>query len=260
MPYAGAAPVLRENHPRSIVKSKHSDKDAVMKTPKYTMRIVVALVVTLLILAAVYSDPKENALALRDWISSFGPWAPLIFILVHFLLTSASFPATPLTILGGVLFGYFWGIVVVMAAFTLGAAVHFKIARMLGRKKVETLVLKNSRLEELEHLLDRHKHLAVTISRIIPLMPVSLLNFAYGLTKLKFLPYLFWTFIGMLPGTSLFVTGAAAVVDVGIDSEIPWPVYVIWAVSGAIVLGATFSYWRDRKVERESECVVDDGQ
>jgi uncharacterized membrane protein YdjX (TVP38/TMEM64 family) len=106
---------------------------------------------------------------------------------------------------GATVFGPFWGVVYTIIGATLGACVAFLIARYAARDWVERRLV-GSRWNRLDSETAQNGWKAVAFTRLIPLFPFNLLNFAFGLTKISFLQYAVATFIFMLPGTIAFIT------------------------------------------------------
>lgn len=141
---------------------------------------------------------------LRAWIGSYGAWGPLIYILFYSIAPSLMLPGLPITVIGGVLFGPFWGTVYVMIGATIGAGLAFLLARKLGRDWVAS-VIKGGRLEELDRKVEEQGWKIVAFTRLIPLFPFNVLNYAFGLTRIRFGHYMIATFIFIFPGAVAFV-------------------------------------------------------
>lgn len=149
---------------------------------------------------------------IRSYIEGFGPWAPAAYIAFYGLSACVMFPALPVTILGGLLFGPLWGTVYVAAGATLGAALAFLIARYLGRELVEGM-LGQGRLRELYRRTEHEGWKAVALTRLVPIFPYNVLNYAFGLTRIGFLAYIAASFIFMLPGVVAYVVFSSSLLD-----------------------------------------------
>jgi uncharacterized membrane protein YdjX (TVP38/TMEM64 family) len=113
-------------------------------------------------------------------------------------------PGLPITVMGGILFGPLMGVVYASIGATIGASIAFQIARHMGRGWVESKV-KGSRLAELDRRVDKDGWKVVAFTRLIPLFPFNALNYAFGLTNIRFRTYLVGSFIFMLPGVTAYV-------------------------------------------------------
>ncbi len=181
---------------------------------------------------------------LRLWVDGFGVWGPLVYILVYSIAPSLMMPGLALTVVGGVLFGPVRGSIYVMAGATIGASVAFLIARHMGREWVEG-VIKGGRLEELDAKVERQGWKIVAFTRLIPLFPFNFLNYAFGLTKIKFSHYLIATFVFMIPGAVAYVVFSSSILDLfkgGVSLE-----FVIGAVLVVMISLAAYLYKKYKK-------------
>ena len=144
------------------------------------------------------------------WVAHLGIWGVLLFILVYVLATVLFFPASILTIGAGFIFGVLLGTVVVSIAATAGAALAFLIARYLARNQIERRVANNPRFNQIDRAIGERGAKLVFLLRLSPLIPFNLSNYFYGLTAVKFWSYVLASWIGMLPGTLLYVYLGAA--------------------------------------------------
>ena len=124
-------------------------------------------------------------------------------------------PGVTFAILAGLLFGPWLGSFLCLAATTLGAIAAFLASRYFLRDWLKPIVLKNALLRRfLFEEADRSAILLLLITRLVPLFPYNLQNFAYGITDIHLLPYSLYTFLFMAPGVALFTVGI-----VGLTSE-----------------------------------------
>jgi uncharacterized membrane protein YdjX (TVP38/TMEM64 family) len=144
------------------------------------------------------------------WVGSLGVWGILLFILVYILATVLFFPASILTIGAGFIFGVVSGTIIVSIAATAGAALAFLIARYLARDQIEQKVADNPRFKRIDRAIGERGAKLVFLLRLSPLIPFNLSNYFYGLTSLRFWPYVLASWIGMIPGTLLYVYLGAA--------------------------------------------------
>lgn len=139
--------------------------------------------------------------ALDALLRSAGIWAPALYILIYTLAPVAMLPALPLTIAGGLLFGPWWGTLYTAIGATLGACAAFLAARYLARDWVQARLADNAMLARLDQGIARHGWKIVAITRLVPLFPFNLLNYAFGLTGIGFAGYALVSLLGMLPAT-----------------------------------------------------------
>ena len=189
---------------------------------------LVGLVTGVIVLAA-FADLGERFEALRAWIDSLGSWGPAAFVTVYVALVVAAFPASALTVVAGALFGSLWGVVLVSVASTAGAALSFLIARYFAREAAARWLARSERFGRLDAMTEEYGAVMVALTRLVPLFPFNLLNYGFGLTRVPFATYLFWSWLCMLPGTVLYVVGADAVTSGLSEGRIPWGLLLLLA-------------------------------
>lgn len=143
--------------------------------------------------------------ALRGWVDSLGAWGPVVYGLVYVLAALLFVPGAAVTLVAGPVFGLWLGTAVVSVASTTAAALAFLIARHVAREAVARRLAGNQRLEALDAAIERGGWRIVGLLRLSPLVPFSVGNYLYGLTGVAFWPYLLASWVGMLPGTFMYV-------------------------------------------------------
>jgi len=138
------------------------------------------------------------------WVDGLGPWGPIAFAAGYVLATVAFVPGSLLTLAAGALFGLLRGTVLVFVAATLGASLAFLIARYAAREAIERRLADNERFAAIDRAIGAQGRRIVFLLRLSPLFPFNLLNYALGLTRVRFPDYLVAS-AGMLPGTLLYV-------------------------------------------------------
>jgi len=164
----------------------------------------VFLVAALFVLARQFSaqDLLKNAL---EWVRGLGPTGPLSFLGIYVLATVLFLPGSILTLGAGVVFGLAKGSVICSVSSTLGATCAFLVGRYLARGWVETKIDRNPKFKAVDEAVAREGWKIVCLSRLSPIFPFNLLNYAYGVTKVSLRDYFFASWIGMLPGTVMYV-------------------------------------------------------
>ncbi len=158
-----------------------------------------------LVLASRQFNLQELLRGLLEWISSLGAWGALMFVLTYIFATVLFLPGLLLTLGGGFLFGVVKGTAIVSVASTLGAGTAFLIGRYLARDWVAGKIEGNSQFRQVDEAVGREGWRIVGLVRLSPVFPFNLLNYAFGLTKVSFREYFLASWIGMLPGTALYV-------------------------------------------------------
>jgi uncharacterized membrane protein YdjX (TVP38/TMEM64 family) len=167
--------------------------------------ITLAVVVLSLFAAARLLPVDQWLKAFNEWVSHLGPWSIVIFIGAYVLATILLIPGSILTVGAGLVFGLGWGLFAVSIGSTLGAALAFLIARFVAREKIEAMAKENENFRRIDKAIGAQGAKLILLLRLSPLIPFNLSNYFYGLTAVKFWPYVLASWIGMLPGTLLYV-------------------------------------------------------
>ncbi|KAL8482383.1 hypothetical protein ACS0TY_027896 [Phlomoides rotata] len=142
-------------------------------------------------------------------IEGYGPAGYAIFVAVYAGLEILAIPAIPLTMSAGLLFGPLTGTIIVSISGTLAASTAFLIARYFARERILKLVDGNKKFLAIDKAIGENGFKVVTLLRLSPLLPFSLGNYLYGLTSVKFVPYVLGSWLGMLPGSWAYVSAGA---------------------------------------------------
>ena len=143
-------------------------------------------------------------------IGKMGIAGILIFIAVYAAATVLLAPGVILTIGAGFAFGLWKGFLAVSAGATLGAALAFLVARSIARDRIEAMAKGNDRFQRIDSAISEQGAKIIFLLRLSPVIPFNLSNYFYGLTGVKFWPYVFASWIGMMPATFLYVFIGAA--------------------------------------------------
>jgi uncharacterized membrane protein YdjX (TVP38/TMEM64 family) len=187
------------------------------KTPKSTLgRLVVLIAIIIALFLAMKFLPVQQWLrSFNDWVGQMGVAGIFIFIGVYAVATVLLAPGAILTIGAGFAFGLWKGFLAVSAGSTLGAALAFLVARFIARDRVEVIAKGNEKFRNIDNAIGKQGAKLVFLLRLSPVIPFNLSNYLYGLTGVKFWPYVLASWLGMMPGTLLYVyigtAGKAAV-------------------------------------------------
>jgi len=177
-----------------------------MKQHAGRIKMVSILVIVVALLVTMRALPVDRGMnVLQSWIDSFGILAPVIFAVVYVVLTVLMAPASVLTLAAGVLFGLLWGTVIVSISSTTGAALAFLIARYVARDRVAKMARNSRGFAAIDRAIEEGGWKIVAMLRLSPAVPFNLQNYLYGLTPLRFWPYVLTSWLFMLPGTFMYV-------------------------------------------------------
>ena len=143
--------------------------------------------------------------AALDWIGKLGPWGPIIFIGIYVVATVFFIPGSVLTLGAGAVFGVVLGSVYVSISATLGATAAFLVGRYLARDAIARKIEKNEKFTTIDRAVAAEGWKIVFLTRLSPVFPFTLLNYAFGLTKVRLSHYVVASWIGMIPGTVMYV-------------------------------------------------------
>lgn len=139
-----------------------------------------------------------------------GLLAPVIYILLYSIAPVLFLPGSPLTVVGGILFGPVMGVVYTIIGATTGAGIAFLTARYIAGDYISQKT-EDSKWKDLNDKVNENGWKIVVFTRLIPLFPFNLLNYFFGLTRVKFSHYMIASFFGMLPGTIAFVVFSSSI-------------------------------------------------
>jgi uncharacterized membrane protein YdjX (TVP38/TMEM64 family) len=183
---------------RLVIKSEHTQN-----SPWIKRGIYLSLFVGLLLLYR-YLPLDEWITSFRIWVKELGALGWIISIFGYAIASFILIPGALLTITAGIAFGL-WGFFIVVIGATIGAGMSFLAARYLFSKPVEKSLGQKPLFKALNEAIKEEGWKVVGLMRFSPAMPFSLQNWLFGVTAVKFFPYLIATFFGIMPGTLLYV-------------------------------------------------------
>jgi uncharacterized membrane protein YdjX (TVP38/TMEM64 family) len=201
-----------------------------------TTIFAIALFCVIATVAGIYLLGGINQQELQLWLQKMGVWAPIIYILVYAIATIFILPSTPLNLSGGAIFGWELGTVWTSIAAVLAAVLSFGFSRTIGRKFVEQKLA--SKWQSLDREMEQGGFFYMFAIRLLPLIPYGMVNFAAGLTSIKFRDYFFGTLLGTVPGILPFVMMGAGLTALKQGNVIP--ILVALALIGMLIGTATW--------------------
>src|SRR6266581_1086720 len=158
-----------------------------------------------IVLALKYFHVQDLLKSALDWIGKLGPWGPVIFIGLYVVATVLFIPGSVLTLGAGAVFGVALGSVCVSISATLGATAAFLVGRYLARDAIARKIERNEKFATIDRAVADEGWKIVLLTRLSPVFPFTLLNYAFGLTRVKLSHYVLASWIGMIPGTVMYV-------------------------------------------------------
>jgi uncharacterized membrane protein YdjX (TVP38/TMEM64 family) len=154
---------------------------------------------------------QELLRSFQGWVIGLGPLGWVLYALVYAVCCVLFVPASILTLGAGALYGLGTGTAVVLAGATLGATLSFLLAKSVLRKRIERMTAGNAKFQALDRAISKEGARIVFLVRLAPVFPFTYINYAFGLTGVRTLPYVVASFFGMIPGTFAYVyLGSAA--------------------------------------------------
>ncbi|MFA6008347.1 MAG: VTT domain-containing protein [Desulfobacteraceae bacterium] len=207
---------LQKNHPAAVSRERDYLPETASSKPRVgkAKKIILLSLILATIAGIRFSGISEyfDSESLRQGVASLGSLAPLAYILLYSIAPSLFLPGLPITLVGGILFGPFWGVVYSITGATVGASIAFLIARYLARDWIQAKLI-GPRWKELDLNVEKNGWKIVAFTRLVPLFPFNLLNYAFGLTPIKFFPFVIASFFCMLPACIAFIVFSSSLVD-----------------------------------------------
>lgn len=192
----------------------------------------------------------DNLLTIQETIKQIGPWGPVAFFFIYIAAILATLPGTIFGILAGALFGSVAGVIIVSISSTIGASIAFLIARYVARQPISQWISKNQKMKRFDQLTQTHGQFMVAFTRLIPLFPFTLLNYAFGLTNVPFKTYVFWSWLCMLPGTILIVVGSDTITQALTTKTISIQLLAIVIIS--LLVFSTIGWYAKKQYSKKS--------
>jgi uncharacterized membrane protein YdjX (TVP38/TMEM64 family) len=178
-----------------------------------------------------------------QWVDGLGFWGPAAFALGYVIAVVAFVPASLLTLGAGAIFGILDGVIYVYVAATIGSCLAFLISRYFARSAVAKKLEGKPKFAAIDRAVAAEGLKIVLLLRLTPAVPFNLLNYALGLTRVRFTDYAVAS-VGMLPGTLLYVYSGKLAGDIASLAGNPavargWGYYSLLALGLAATLAVT---------------------
>jgi uncharacterized membrane protein YdjX (TVP38/TMEM64 family) len=184
--------------PEATAKTNASSKPLV--------KVALLVGVVLALFMASHFLPVEDWLkSFNQWISDLGTFGLVIFIFAYAVFALLMLPGAILTVGAGLIFGLSWGFVAVSLGSTIGAALAFLLGRFIARDKIRALTEDKPKFRQIDRAIGERGAKLIFLLRLSPIIPFNLSNYFYGLTAVRFWPYVLASWLGMMPGTLAYV-------------------------------------------------------
>jgi uncharacterized membrane protein YdjX (TVP38/TMEM64 family) len=200
-------------------------------------KIFVAVIAVAVVAALFTFDVRALLRDALAGLESLGPWGPVIFVLLYVVAAVLFVPGSALTLGAGALFGVGLGSVLVSIGATLGATAAFLVGRYLARDWVAKKIEGNAAFAAIDRAVASEGWKIVGLTRLSPAFPFTLLNYAFGLTRVSLRDYILASWIGMMPGTVMYVYLGSLARAAGERHRTPaeWSLYGVGLVATIVV-------------------------
>ena len=207
--------------------------------------IFIGLAVCILILNHVFGwSAYLSDMNNLSFLTQMGQDNLIMAVLIYMLVTivgcvALALPGVTFAILAGMLFGPLLGTISCSLATTIGAIFAFLAGRFFLQDSIKPMVMKNEYLKKwLFDGKDKNMLFVLMLTRLMPIFPYNLQNFAYGITDIRFSTYAIGSLVFMIPGTAMYTIGAAGITD----AENRWTYIAIAAVLAIVVMGLGYIF------------------
>ena len=219
------------------VAASHPEAEQAAKPRSGIWKAIVLVAIVVALVAAVSFLPvKEWLKSLVEWAEGLGFWGPVLVVMFYILACVLLLPGSVLTIAAGAGFGLVVGTISVSIGSTLGACAAFVVGRFIARGWVARKISANPKFAAIDEAVGRQGFRIVLLTRLTPAFPFNFQNYAYGLTTVPLWKYALASWIGMFPGTLLFVyAGSLANAAAGEADVVRWILRIVGLVATIVV-------------------------
>ncbi|MDX2232588.1 MAG: TVP38/TMEM64 family protein [Leptolyngbyaceae cyanobacterium bins.349] len=205
-------------------------------------------------------NPQDLLRSALQWVESLGIIGGIAFIAIYIIATVAFLPGSILTLGAGVVFGVLLGVVYVFVGATLGAIAAFLVGRYLARGWISKKIEGNQKFAAIDKAVAKEGFKIVLLTRLSPVFPFNLLNYAFGITGVSLKDYALGS-VGMIPGTIMYVyigSLAGDLARIGTESQptnpaIQWAIRIIGFIATVAVTVYVTRIARQALAEKVSE-------
>lgn len=181
-----------------------ADKRAITAIFSYKM-IILVLIIAGAISGTLFLPVKDWLIRALEWTEGLGLWGPMFMVVFYVIACVFLLPGSVLTLGAGFIFKVALGVVTVSIASTLGACAAFGVGRTIARNWIAAKLANNEKFAAIDEAVAQKGFKIVLLIRLSPIIPFNFLNYAFGLTKISFWRYALGSWIGMIPGTFMYV-------------------------------------------------------
>lgn len=219
--------------------------------------VMLCMIIVGIIAAAALLPVEDWLIKTLQWTQGLGVWGPVFVVAFYIIACILFLPGSVLTLGTGFIFQLLVGTIIVSIGSTLGACAAFLVGRTFGRDWIAKKIATNKKFAAIDNAVGQEGFKIILLVRLSPIFPFNLLNYAFGLTKISFAKYALGSWIGMLPGTIMYVyfgaglrgltDAATGKVEIGTAGQI-----FFWGGLIAAIAVAVFVAWVARKALKQT--------
>lgn len=181
--------------------AEQSDGSAHGPKRRWGKLLVLGVILVVLVAASIFLPVKDYVIAVLEWTQGLGFWGPFFVAAFYILACVLLLPGGIITLAAGFLFGVVAATITVSVGSTLGASAAFLVGRTFARDWIRRKMAGRPKFEAIDRAVGEQGFKIVLLTRLSPVFPFNMQNYAYGLTGVKLWKYTLASWIGMLPGT-----------------------------------------------------------
>ena len=186
----------------------------------------------------------------KNYVHSFGSWAPIVYIILFTLVPLTLFPDSILAIAGGMCFGLVGGYFLTLIGALCGGTLSFYLARKFGQGFIKKLVKKD--MTRLEDAMTKRGFFIVFLLRLIPLFPFDVISYCAGFAGVKFKDFMLATILGTIPGIFVFVNVGDKSTEIGSSNFYISIALLVGLIVGSFIIKNKFSLDNINKSSNEN--------
>lgn len=198
--------------------------------------IIAIIAVSIMVYKSGLASDLKNINHMQVWFRKFGAKGYIIYILIYILSCVLMLPGSVLTIIAGAAYGPVTGAIIALIGATLGASASFLIAKYIMKDTIKSVIGKSTIFDKVDNGFKENGYNFLILTRLVPIFPFNVQNYAYGLTGISTCTYIFWTFICMIPGAFIYTYMAGEIVLHGVSLDI----FIKFTIAGIILFIISF--------------------
>jgi len=195
--------------------------------------ILIAVIAAIIVVAYLlgWTERLQDIQAMQAWFQGLGIIGYAAFILLYIIAAVFMLPAAPFTIIAGITFGSVLGAILSLIGATIGAMAAFAIARYIARDAIVNKFKDNAIFAKIEEGVKQNGVSFLILTRLVPIFPYNVQNYAYGVTPINILTFTGISFITMAPGAFIYAYMAGEIAANGFSLKL----MVQFAIAGVIL-------------------------